>query len=192
MVRHGCTPGNLEKRYIGVTDEALHEDGIRLLYNKKKNMPILPTEIYVSPRIRCRQTAEILFPNVNQIVVEDFAECNFGLFENKNYEELSKHPAYKKFLASGGESGFPEGETKAEFASRTCQAFCTLIHSVYGKKDAVVLVVHGGTIMAILERYGVPEKPFYEWHIGNGEGYLGELIKLPDGSIRIEDLELYV
>ena len=35
-----------------------------------------------------------------------------------------------------------------------------------------LLVVHGGTIMSIMERYVVSEKSFYDWHVKNGEGYL--------------------
>ena len=37
------------------------------------------------------------------------------------------------------------------------------------------LVVHGGTIMNIMEAYALPKKAFYEWHVGNGCGYLVEL-----------------
>ncbi len=37
------------------------------------------------------------------------------------------------------------------------------------------LVVHGGTIMNIMEQYALPKKEFYEWHVGNGCGYLVEL-----------------
>ena len=37
------------------------------------------------------------------------------------------------------------------------------------------LVVHGGTIMNIMETYALPEKAFYEWHVGNGCGYEVEL-----------------
>ena len=33
---------------------------------------------------------------------------------------------------------------------------------------------HGGTIMSVLERYGRPEKSFYEWQITNGCGILTE------------------
>ena len=37
------------------------------------------------------------------------------------------------------------------------------------------LVVHGGTIMNIMEAYALPKRAFYEWHVGNGCGYLVEL-----------------
>lgn len=37
------------------------------------------------------------------------------------------------------------------------------------------LVVHGGTIMNIMEEYADIQKPFYEWHVKNGGGYEVEL-----------------
>lgn len=42
---------------------------------------------------------------------------------------------------------------------------------------AIALIVHGGTIMAILEKYGLPEKGFYDWQLSNGEGYECELME---------------
>lgn len=41
--------------------------------------------------------------------------------------------------------------------------------------DSVIraaMVVHGGTIMAVLEKYGYPRKSYFEWHVGNGDGFL--------------------
>ena len=35
----------------------------------------------------------------------------------------------------------------------------------------VAMVVHGGTIMSILEQYGVPQKSYYDWRVENGCGY---------------------
>ena len=37
------------------------------------------------------------------------------------------------------------------------------------------LVIHGGTIMNIMEEYADIQKPFYEWHVRNGGGYEVEL-----------------
>ena len=39
----------------------------------------------------------------------------------------------------------------------------------------VALVIHGGTIMNIMEEYADIQKPFYEWHVRNGGGYEVEL-----------------
>ena len=43
----------------------------------------------------------------------------------------------------------------------------------------MTFVVHGGTIMAILEHFAVPHKSYYDWHIANGHGYIAEF----DGKI---------
>lgn len=35
----------------------------------------------------------------------------------------------------------------------------------------LVLVVHGGTIMAILDRYSDPHRDYYDWQVANGQGF---------------------
>ena len=36
-------------------------------------------------------------------------------------------------------------------------------------------MIHGGTIMNIMEEYADRPRAFYEWHVKNGGGYLAEL-----------------
>mgnify|MGYP000581579371 CR=1 FL=1 len=47
LLRHGQTQGNLEKRYIGKTDEPLSEKGIRFLQEKKKDLLFIIMLIYL-------------------------------------------------------------------------------------------------------------------------------------------------
>ena len=37
--------------------------------------------------------------------------------------------------------------------------------------EDIVIVAHGGTIMALMERYTEPHKPYFEWSVKPGEGY---------------------
>ena len=37
------------------------------------------------------------------------------------------------------------------------------------------LVIHGGTIMNIMEEYADEERSFYDWHVKNGKGYEVEI-----------------
>ena len=37
--------------------------------------------------------------------------------------------------------------------------------------EDIVIVAHGGTIMALMERYAEPHKPYFEWNVKPGEGY---------------------
>ena len=85
MIRHGKTYGNTLGRYIGVTDEPLCEEGKKELEQRTMDTVEL---LFVSPLKRCLETADILYPYAKQVKIPEFAECNFGEFENKNYQEL--------------------------------------------------------------------------------------------------------
>ena len=79
LIRHGKTPGNQLQRYIGITDEpVLEEDQERL---KTQNYPNAE-KLFVSPLLRCRQTAACIYPRQEQQVIQNLRECDFGRFEN--------------------------------------------------------------------------------------------------------------
>ena len=42
--------------------------------------------------------------------------------------------------------------------------------------EDIAIVAHGGTIMALMERYAEPHKPYFEWSVKPGEGYRLDLI----------------
>lgn len=41
--------------------------------------------------------------------------------------------------------------------------------------EDIAIVAHGGTIMALMERYAEPHKPYFEWSVKTGEGYCLDL-----------------
>lgn len=169
LIRHSCTEGNLKKRYIGKTDEPLCEAGIELL--KQRGYPD-SERIYVSPMLRCRQSAEIIYPGRDYEVIEELRECDFGLFENKNYQELDGNEAYQKWIDSMGTLPFPEGESRKMFRERTLKGFEKAVNAC--KKDGIkkaAFVIHGGSIMNIIEAYGIPAGDYYDYQIKNGDGY---------------------
>lgn len=61
IFRHFATKGNLEKRYIGVTDEEIEKECVPEYDLEKTAFVWTPELVIVSPLKRCRQTAEILF-----------------------------------------------------------------------------------------------------------------------------------
>ncbi len=166
LIRHGQTQGNLERRYIGSTDQPLCGQGREALAGKR-----LPTveKVYVSPLRRCRETASILYPHISQEIVEDLRETDFGAFENHTYEELKDDPAYLAWLDTAGASAPPGGESKADMSRRTVAAFHA-IAGRHGAEDVIALVVHGGTIMALLETLENSHE-FYRWQAPNGGGF---------------------
>lgn len=173
LIRHGMTEGNRHQRYIGVTDECLCQEGRDLLSEFEYPEPQI---LFASPLLRCRETAKILFPGKDVRIIEKLSECNFGDFENKNYKELAGDSRYQAWIDSNGIMAFPGGETKEECASRNLKGFQQAVeYCIQEKITDAAMVVHGGTIMNIMEHYAVPKKTFYEWHVGNGCGYQVEL-----------------
>lgn len=183
LIRHGKTAGNLLGRYIGSrTDEPLCDEGREGLAGKQ--MPEVE-RLYVSPMKRCVETAEILWPGFDRKKMQkvtDLRECDFGDFENKNYKELSGNGDYQAWIDSNGTLPFPNGESMDAFKSRCLEAFARIVENVSGAEQEWIasgktgifragIVVHGGTIMAILEQYGYPKAAYFDYQVKNGCGY---------------------
>lgn len=147
LIRHGKTAGNLEKRYIGITDEPLCNEGISEL--KNRNYP--DCELVISsPMRRCIETAKIIYPGKKTVICGDLSECDFGEFEGKNYLELAENAGYQKWIDSGGVLPFPNGESPEGFKERSVRGFEKMLEK-FADKSSAAFVVHGGTVMAITE-----------------------------------------
>ena len=177
FIRHGKTEGNLRKAYIGKTDESLCSEGISEL--EKKRYPAADI-VVSSPMKRCVETAGIIYPNVPVKIYDDLKECDFGDFEGKNYEKLNGDADYQAWIDSGGKMPFPNGEAHGDFTERCCKAFIKAVSENGGM--TIAFVVHGGTVMSVLERFAVPKKGYYDYMIKNSCGYVTEF---NDGKIRI-------
>ena len=81
FIRHGATAGNLEKRYIGRTDERLCTEGIERLKELRELVPDIKGNsipavcqgaeaVFTSPMKRCIATADILFPDKKKIIID--------------------------------------------------------------------------------------------------------------------------
>ncbi|NDL68350.1 histidine phosphatase family protein [Anaerotalea alkaliphila] len=168
LIRHAKTKGNLAKRYIGRTDESLSAEGIALLKERADQYPRVAL-VFTSPLKRCVETADILYGDAPRVQMEDLRECDFGIFENKTYEELKDRSDYQNWIDSGGKGEIPQGESGRQFRTRCTAAFDEILEHIHTHEvDCAAVVVHGGTIMAILEAYAPERKDFYDWQIENG------------------------
>lgn len=174
LLRHGRTKSNLECRYLGRTDEDLCEAGMREL-KSKCGAYALPDVLFVSPMRRCRQSAAVLFPDMAQIVISEWTEIDFGLFEGKNHRELDGNDAYQRWIDSNGRIPFPQGESREAFLARTEKGFQKMCDLLRKKEFAdkqvlqVCAVVHGGTIMALLHQ--LEGGDYFSYQVKNTEGY---------------------
>ena len=187
FIRHGKTYGNTLGRYIGTTDESLCSEGRQAL--KRFFYPQVEA-VYASPMKRCLETADLLWPEPPIRGFEKLRECDFGEFENKNYQELKDNPRYQAWVDSEGRMPFPGGERREDFQNRCCEGFIEVLEEIRKKGcKKAALVVHGGTIMSILAAYGEPKKAFYDWQVKNGMGWLAHWDESNEGGIRLYEVE---
>lgn len=177
LIRHFPTNGNEKRKYIGRTDEPLSKRVLERELHRIHDRPKVQ-RIVTSPLKRCVQTAKLIWPEY----LEEFhidpllRECDFGLFEGKSYEELKEVPEYVKWLESGGMIPFPGGESPEVFRNRCVEGFKYEIQlCIKEKVESVAFVVHGGTIMSVLERFSEEKKSFYNWQVDNGCGFVGQI-----------------
>ena len=169
LLRHGLTEYNAEKRYQGQRDIPLSPEGAAQL----RKADFDPDVVYVSTLQRTSQTARILFPEAKLVPVDGLKEMCFGSFEGRNYIEMEHDPDYLAWVAANCESPCPDGETKAAFCERICAAFSALVDKALADgEEMLVILAHGGTQMAAMERYALPHKDYYEWCAPNAGGFV--------------------
>ena len=163
LIRHGQTQWNTEDRFLGLTDMPLSELGIQTAKTAKAPEAEL---IFRSPLLRCAQTADIMFPGREKIIVNDLRECDFGDFEGKSSSQLAHDKAYLSWIGSRCVDPIPGGESVDGFMARCCAAFEATLRS-HSDAKSLAFVVHGGVIMALLHCLNVEKHAFNDYHIGN-------------------------
>lgn len=204
MIRHGKTKLNEENRYIGCkTDISLSELGRKGIEEKVASgyYTVEPKIIFCSPMKRCLETADIVFPGREKIVIDELYEIDFGLFEGKNYSELNGTPSYQEWIDSGGKKVFPEGESIEHYCDRVMSGIEKIkryindsvmlnrtssgdtwdynsevseqFDDTHESMFRAALVCHGGTIMAA--RSVIEGREYYDKMLKNGESCLVEI-----------------
>lgn len=129
--------------------------------------------VFSSPMKRCIETARLIYPASEPHLIDGLRECDFGDFEGKTYAELCNNSAYQRFLDSGGNGVIPNGESTECYKKRCLTAFAEILRFTEADTEQTIVICHGGTIMAILERYHQEKKSFYDYQVENCGGYIG-------------------
>ena len=181
LIRHGKTQGNMERRYIGDMDEPLCDEGRRSVQALLESGALPPVDLLMSgPALRCRQTAELLFPN-KPYAICPMREIDFGLFKGKNADGLWGDKDYEAWLETGCMGDIPSGDSVSAFKERCCDAFRRIAET--SGPGTMALVVHGGNIMAILERFALPKRDFYDRRVPNCGHFL---CRWANGALAVE------
>ena len=176
FLRHGTTMENLERRFLGVTDSPLCEQGIEDAKKAAKSIASVE-HIYVSPMLRCKQTANILWPDAEQTVIDELRETDFGPFEGKKHSELMGNSFYSLWLENENApelAGLLENTQNA--AARASVALCRILeHGNLNGFQTAGVVSHGGTIMSILSKHITKGcREYYGWAMKNLGGCVAE------------------
>ena len=124
LIRNGLTEGNVSGKYVGHIDEPLSREGIAQIEQMKSDYKYPPVDaVFASPLSRCTQTAKIIYPNCEPIVINGLIEYNFGEFEQCTADDLKDNEDFKNWIGGDIYAKTPYGESNAEFAQRICAAF---------------------------------------------------------------------
>ena len=170
FMRHGETVWNTERRYQGMTDIELSEEGLRqaeCAAKRFKNIKI--DKIYASPLKRAMKTAEKIAAEKGLEIIseDDFREIHFGEWEGKTVPELTEKygESYTNFIREPHKDGFPGEGSVENVINRIKPGIDRLIAEDEGN---VLIVSHGGIIrLMIMYIMGLDSSWFTKMWINN-------------------------
>lgn len=151
LLRHGDTAAN--GRFIGSTDLPVSASGYPQLESTRMQLQTADiNKIYCSPMLRCRQTAEFLQLSIEAIENSRLREIDFGSWEEKTFQEISRGwpDTVRDWSTWSEEFSFPEGEKIGSFLERIREVKSCIDES---EEEKILIVTHGGVIRHLICLY---------------------------------------
>lgn len=174
LIRHGLTGHNLDGIYSGRNSTPLCDEGRQQLLQMKEDYEYPHADfVFISPLERCRESAKILYPDINPIEIDGLTEYDFGEFEGHNAEYLhEKQPLFDRWIKGEKNIKPPFGESNEEFTERVCSCFVKIVDGILKTgSDNVAVITHGGVISTLMANFAIPEGSASEWLTPSGCGY---------------------
>ena len=156
LVRHGETEWNHLRKMQGQTDIPLNEYGIELAKLTAEGMKDIHfDQIYASPLIRAKKTAQIIAESHNLVVETDdrLKEISFGIGEGSNINETKENPdhmLHNFFMHPEQYVPVEGGETFEELQERGLEFLREKVLPLEGKAGHVAVVAHGAFIRSLM------------------------------------------
>ncbi|TAM78358.1 histidine phosphatase family protein [bacterium] len=157
VVRHGITEWNAARRFQGQTDVALSEAGRLQARSVGRRLHAERFALCVASDLqRTRETAERILAEMAEPpslhLEPELREMNFGTWEGLTFEQVAaRWPNEAKNFHHHTLLAPPGGETWAQFDARVTRGFERHRMRV-GPDGALLMVVHGGVIHALVRR----------------------------------------
>jgi probable phosphoglycerate mutase len=115
LARHGETAWSVSGQHTGLTDLPLTERGERNAQRLGQRLQgIRVAQVFSSPLLRARRTAELAGFGAQAIIEPDLVEWNYGDYEGKKTAEIRQiRPGWQLFR-----DGCPNGESVASIGAR--------------------------------------------------------------------------
>jgi broad specificity phosphatase PhoE len=151
LLRHGETTSDIEDRYGGDYEDHLTERGIAQSNELAEKLSDKVIEvIFSSPRIRAKETAEILMANLGcgLEIVDDLRERNaYGILTGMvKGEAMEKYPEHVEAVKSYGNT-IEGAESYEHLTERVKACFDALAAKPH---QTIAILTHGGVIRCFL------------------------------------------
>jgi len=166
LVRHGETEGESSIRFHGANDVALNDVGRRQAEAARMQLCNESWELVVTSSLsRAWQTAQIMLPDREVRLEDDFKEIDFGRWEGLTREEIAglDPNLYQAWQDKRPGFDFPDGERREDFRIRVERGLDRLLASPV---ESALVVAHKGVVRAILERLSGEVLPPAEPELG--------------------------
>ena len=163
LFRHGKTFANLEKLYCGWSESKLAD-------NCKIDFPEVDV-VLSSPLKRCTHYLEQINSS-EKILTPLLKEINFGIFENKSFDEIEKliPEKAKQFLSDYKNFTFPDGESLLTFHKRIKGFIKNILYDYIKNGKNILIISHEGVIKSILLSFlKLKLKSFWDIKIENNK-----------------------
>jgi len=156
LIRHGETIANVEKKFAGIWDVELTENGIQQGIQAGIKLKAVQFEaVYCSDLQRAQKTAEKITAHhsIELKPLSSLREMNFGIWEHKKMSEIriSDAELLNQWFADFENFIVPGGESVKEMFERVTTAYKSIIEPYSLDSDTnIAIVAHGGVIQALL------------------------------------------
>jgi alpha-ribazole phosphatase len=146
LFRHGKTIANEKKTFCGVSET-------ELIDCDEKNDFLFPSVdvLFSSPLYRC-----VFYKNFVRFsevkISENLMESNFGVWENKTFDEIQKHfpKQAEKYLKHPLSFKFPEGESLKDIKKRVKHFIEKELKKKLMENKNILIISHEGIIKLII------------------------------------------
>ena len=145
LIRHGETEENFLKKIQGRRNELLNDTGRRQVLRLKNKLSELNYDLcFVSPLIRCFETAIVLVGDRTEIIRDErLIERDMGELEGRPVEEYN---AFQFWNYDKNRSDY--GVEPVQDIIKRCKSFLDEIKEKYPDKS-IIIVTHSGTYRAL-------------------------------------------